>query len=174
MDVNGTKFHLLLNRTDWGNCKAGQDGETLGEIWTRESAGETVTGQQFDWDEAKGEITLKRRLFKFTASPKDDKPDLNNRRGAARDRYGNWYWIDETGLKIRVLSIGSNNVSLFYPVAESGCEAETKNGFQPFETIKQTPVSLRGLTVTIDHYLVVGTIQPAGLLIFDLFAAGEP
>ncbi|MDQ3179416.1 MAG: phage tail protein [Acidobacteriota bacterium] len=174
MDVNSTKFHLLLNRTDWGNCKSGQGGETLGEIWKKTGDGETISGQKFDWNEDTNEITLKARLFKFTASPKDDKPNLDNRRGAARDRYGNWYWIDETGLNVKVLSVGSNRVSDFYPSAENNCAEENRSDFQPVETTRLTTVSLRGLAVTIDHYLVVGTIEPAGLLVFDLFSTGEP
>lgn len=175
MDVNGTKFHLLLNQDDWGNCTSGLEGKTLSEIWNAESDGETIADQKFDWDEKTNEITLQPRLFKFTAiSNETEKPKLENRRGAARDRYGNWFWIDETGLKIKVLSIGSNRVSDFYPTTASDCEEATESDFQPFETTKQTPVLLRGLAVTIDHYLVVGTIQPAGLLIFDLFSVGEP
>jgi len=174
MDVNGTKFHLLLNRTDWGNCKPERGSETLGKIWQRESAGETVSDQKFDWNEKTNEITLKTRLFKFTASPKDDKPNLENRRGVGQDRYGNWYWIDETGLNIKVLSVGSNRVSDFYPTTAGDCEEAKESDFQPFETTRQTPVLLRGLAVTIDHYLVVGTIEPAGLLVFDLFSTGEP
>lgn len=175
MDVNGTKFHLLLNRDDWGRCTTVSGGEELGEIWKRERDGETVPGQEFDWIEETSEIALKSRLFKFVASPKDEKPDLNNRRGAARDRYGNWYWIDETGLKIKVLSTGSNRVSDFYPVAAGDCQPQAQGVFQPVETsAPQVPVKLRGLAVTIDHYLIVGTLEPAGLLIFDLFSVGEP
>lgn len=175
MDVNSTKFHLLLNRNDWGRCTTVPGGEELGEIWKKESDGETISGQEFDWNEETNEITLKSRLFKFVASPKDEKPDLNNRRGAARDRYGNWYWIDETGLKIKVLSTGSNRVSDFYPLATGDCQPKSQSVFQPIETsVPQAPFALRGLAVTIDHYLIVGTLEPAGLLIFDLFSVGEP
>ena len=64
---------------------------------------------------------------------------------------------------------------IFIPNAESVCESEPKKDFQPVETSQQTAVkSFRGIAVTIDHYLVVGTVQPAGLLIFDLFSVGEP
>jgi phage tail-like protein len=170
MDVNGTKFHLLLTRDDWGRCTAGQKNETLLAIWKRKSDPE----QKFDWDENTGEITLQKQIFKFSASPKDEPPKLENRRGAARDRYGNWYWIDAGGSKIKVLSIGSNTVSDFYPAIENVSLEVRQGAFQPFETPLQTPVELRGLAVTIDHYLVVGTLAPAGLLVFDLFAGGAP
>jgi phage tail-like protein len=170
MDVNGTKFHLLLTRDDWGRCTSGQNVETLQTIWKRETDPE----QKFDWDEYAGEITLQKQIFKFTTSPKDEKPELEKRRGAARDRYGNWYWIDETGLKIKVLSSGSNNVSDFYPAREDNSEEVKQGAFQPVEQPAQTPLELRGLAVTIDHFLVVGTLAPAGLLVFDLFAGGAP
>ncbi len=171
MDVNGTKFHLLLTRADWETCTAG--GKSLSTFRQTERDGETISNQKFDWNDDTNEVTLQPRLFKFTASPKDEKPNLENRRGAVRDRYGNWYWIDETSLKIEVLSIGSLRVSDFYPVLPIE-QQEAKSDFQPVETTNQIPVALRGLAVTIDHYLVVGTIQPAGLLVFDLFSTGEP
>ncbi len=175
MDVNNTKFHLLLNRVDWGTCKSAQSDELLGEIWRRESEGETIPGQQFDWNDEMSQITLQPRLFKFTASPKDEKPNLINRRGAARDRYGNWYWIDETGLKIKILSAGSNMVSDYYPVAAGDCSQNAQSGFQPVEaSTPKAPSTLQGLAVTVDHYMVVGTVEPQGLLIFDLFSVGEP
>src|SRR5215203_16269 len=174
MDVNGTKFHLLLTRNDWGRSRPGEKGELLGDIWQREDDGESTDGQKFAWDKDLNEITLQKRVFKFTAAPKDKKPELETRRGGARDRYGNWYWIDESGTKIRVLSTGSKRVSDFYPATSSECAPLKQSGFQPVERLEKTPVALRGLCVTIDHYLVVGTLEPAGLLVFDLFSVGEP
>lgn len=174
MDVNGTKFHLLLTREDWAKAAQSGDGELLGEIWRREDNGETVDGQEFRWDEEKNEITLEKLIFKFTASIKDEKPKLEKRRGGARDRYGNWYWVDESGLKIKVLSNGSKNVTDFYPAGNEASKAEKKGDFSPLEADFAKIVEMRGIAVTIDHFLVVGTIEPSGLLIFDLFAGGEP
>jgi len=93
MDVNGTKFHLLLTRDDWARCTSGENNETLQTIWTREGDGE----RKFDWDENTGEITLQKQIFKFTASPKDEMPKVEKRRGEARDRYGNRNRNDEKG-----------------------------------------------------------------------------
>ncbi len=174
MDVNGTKFHLLLGRADWEKCTLA-DGTALGEIWKKESEGENEGEPQFAWNEKLKAITLQPQIFRFKTSLKNKKPDLKMRRGAARDRYGNWFWIDETGTKIKVLSVGSKTVSTFYPNAESVCAESNGKDFHPVETKTQTAIeTFRGIAVTIDHYLVVGTVEPAGLLIFDLFSTGEP
>ena len=174
MDVNGTKFHLLLGFDDWSRCSSA-DGKSLREIWQNEIEGKTDTEQTFDWNDEKNAITLHRNLFQFETSPKDKPPDLNVRRGATRDRYGNWFWIDETGTKIKVLSVGSKTVSDFYPATENISENKNAGDFQPIETgVNNAAVSFRGVAVTIDHYLIVGSVAPAGLLIFDLFSVGEP
>jgi phage tail-like protein len=173
MDVNNTKFHLLLTETDWGNSKVGRKNESLSELWSKQNDGDTSANPLFKWNKDKNEIALSPLLVKFEASKNDRKPNSGERRGAARDRYGNWFWIDENGSKIKVLSVGSNRVSDFYPVA-STCKQTTSGDFKAVAESKSVPNEFRGLAVTIDHYLVVGTIEPAGLLIFDLFAGGEP
>lgn len=174
MDANGSRFHLLLGREDWGRSSVG--GRKLSDLWEIQSPppGE-VSGVTFDDERA--ELTLRKRLFKFIAAPKDTRPDLSNRRGGARDRYCNWYWIDEFGLKIRVHSSGSRVVSDFWsPTIKASCGKQTRFGeFQPREA-PQPPsqLPLSGLAITEDHYLVAGVVEPAGLLIFDLHSAGEP
>jgi len=39
-------------------------------------------------------------LFQFIPAPKDNAPVIRDRRGAGRDRFGNWYWIDATEREI--------------------------------------------------------------------------
>jgi phage tail-like protein len=177
MDANGTRFHLLLGRDDWGQCLVDTAPgniakKSLAELW-----GLLSSEPGLFWNEERNELTLEPRLFKFTAAPKDTFPLLENRRGAARDRYGNWYWIDETSLKIRVRSIGSGLVTDFWPL-EQKCRSprpKSKGDFTPLvEEQPATPLKLSGLAITEDHYLVVGVIEPAGLLICDLHAGQEP
>jgi len=177
MDANGTRFHLLLGRDDWAQCtvETVSGRKTLKELW--ELVPSEPGGSGFSWNEERNEITLEPRLFKFTAAPKDTFPLLENRRGAGRDRYGNWYWIDETSLKIRVRSIGSGQVTDFWPLEQKcrGPKPSSRGDFTPLnDEVPATPLKLAGLAVTEDHYLVVGVIEPAGLLIFDLHTGSEP
>src|SRR3989440_5391229 len=178
MDVNGTRFHLLLGKDDWATCTDGQT--SLGQAWDPSFPNGNTTG--FDWDDSLNELTLQSRLFQFVAAPKDKPPTLDDRRGAGCDRYGNWYWFDETRREIRVNSVGTGVTSHFWSVGD-GVECTTgelatstrPGAFQPREPKPApAPLQLSGLAVTDEHYLVVGVVEPAGLLIFDLYAVGSP
>ena len=129
------------------------------------------------WDQQYYELTLQPRLFQFTPASKDRPPRLADRRGAGRDRFGNWYWIDKTEREILVNSVGTQVTSHFWSVGD-GLECERAAGIGHFapKTPRQEPIPLqcRGLAVAEDHYLVVGVLQPAGLLIFDLHSGGPP
>lgn len=179
MDANGTRFHLLLGRDDWGQCtvdtKPGNIAKkSLQALWDLLPS---EPGSGLSWNEERNELTLEPRLFKFTAAPKDTFPLLENRRGAARDRYGNWYWIDETSLKIRVRSIGSGQVTDFWPL-DQHCRCPKPQSRGDFTALNEeqpaTPLKFSGLAITEDHYLVIGVTEPAGLLIFDLHTGNEP
>lgn len=174
MDANGTRFHLLLGRDDWAQCSVETPSgkKSLKELWELLPS-EPGTG--LSWNEERGELTLEPRLFKFIAAPKDTFPVIENRRGAAQDRFGNWYWIDETSLKIRVRSIGSNQVTDFWPLDQNCPDRSSTGDFEPLDEDPQTtPFTFAGLSITADHYLVAGVTNPAGLLIFDLHTGGEP
>src|SRR5574341_535834 len=175
MDANGTRFHLFFGRDDWakwsGLTAKGKE-HALGDAWKSVALKHAVG---LSWADERGEITLEPRLFNF--APNGSAPSVENRRGAARDRFGNWYWIDETSLKIRVLSSGSRTTTNFWRLpAQCACpEKPTASTFQPLDDAAPAPpVKLSGLAITENHYLVAGTIDPAGLLIFDLYTGGEP
>jgi phage tail-like protein len=170
VDANGTRYHLLLGYDDWSSCSDGW--MRLRLAW---AADDYISG--LAWDSARAELTLQPRIYQFLAAPKDVAPSIENRRGAACDRYGNWYWIDTTERIIRVRSTGTGNASDFWsPSIQKACEPSRQAGlFQPLEAEPETGLQFRGLAVTEHHYLVVGVLNPkAGLLLFDLHAGGEP
>lgn len=177
MDANGTRFYLFFGRPDWAKWSGvlrtpdKEELVLLGKAW--ESDVQHEIG--LSWNKEREELTLDPRLFTF--APNGSAPSVENRRGAGRDRFGNWYWIDETSLRIRVLSAGSRTANDFWRLPERcACPKTTSSG--KFESLNELaplpPVKLSGLAVTENHYLVAGTIDPAGLLIFDLFSGGEP
>src|SRR5436190_8300234 len=173
MDANGTRFHLLLGRDDWADSSvATQAGELLSlrDAWNVPAA--QMQGD-LSWNEERSEVTLQPRLFNFVSH--DSLPLLENRRGAARDRYGNWYWIDETRRRVRVSSPGSGETSDFWPVRDGVCQDKIRGDFQPRDPeTAAKPSSFSGLAITEDHYLVLGVIEPKGLLVFDLHTGGQP
>jgi len=124
MDANQTRFHLLLGERDWGSCQGGP----------------------VEWDDKRHELTLKRVVFQFQPPPGDRIPQASERRGSARDRYGNFYSIDAAGTGITL----------------NGKPADTPCG------------PLAGLAITTHHYMVVGALDPAGLLIYDIYTNAPP
>ncbi len=181
MDANKTRFHLLLDETDWADCLAeiGQNLVPLRESWQSSPPPDKIAGVM--WNPKQQDVTLRAKLFRFPASKLDTSPTPEDRRGTARDRYGNWYWIDETRRSIRVLSSGSEQVSIFWPVDLVRDPATPDDGFAFKPNAPPAPppsLLLSGLAVTEDHYLVVGVLkttgQAAGLLIFDLHSNGAP
>ncbi|HEX8137123.1 MAG TPA: phage tail protein [Pyrinomonadaceae bacterium] len=174
MDANGTTFYLLLGEDDWSSC-TDAGGQPLSLAWAPQSEEGNSTG--LEWNRERNELTLQPKLFQFIAAPKDNPPRLDDRRGAGRDRFGNWYWIDRSGREILVNSAGSGKTTHFWASTDTGeCKTRKHTGdFEPREP-KKAPASLQlsGLCVTEDHYLVAGVMTPAGILIFDLHGGGEP
>lgn len=161
MDANGTRFHLLLGKGDW----LGDNGS--GAALPRSS--------DVQWDDQRKELTLFDRGFHFVASKAERKLEIDDRRGAARDRYGNWYWIAPDRKSILVLSSGSRAISAFWPPASAPLPPEQRGAFHACAPESAAePERLQGLCITEDHHLVAGTVRHAGLLVFDLYSAGAP
>ncbi len=173
MDANGTRYHLLLGYDDWAACTDGR--KPLSVSWDTSTLADDTSG--VSWNHERSEVRLQPRLFLFTASPKDTGPKLEDRRGGGADRYGNWYWIADSRQEILVNSAGSRLTSHFWSTEDAAvCEPDVRYGdFQDKDPEPRlVPLSLSGLAVTEDHYLVVGVLEPPGLLIFDLYTGGAP
>jgi phage tail-like protein len=154
MDVNGTRFHLLLGPADWAGC-------TLDDL---------------TWDDTLCELTLRPEAFEFPTGARDTRPQLIDRRGAGRDVFGNWYTIGPDARSVLVTSVGDGSTAQFWPVDEDCAPSLPRPGtFGPSEQpVVRTPQQLQGAAVTTDHFLVVGTLDPPGLLVFDLESGGGP
>ena len=167
MDANGTRFHLLLGEPDW-----------LRRTDVPAAIDSTTDGGGVAWIRERSEVTLRPIPFVFPAAPRDRAPSLDDRRGAARDRFGNWYWIAPSPTDIFARSAGSGTTDRFWTTGEgASCGVERRD--EAFVPIPPTdapspPLGLAGLAVTDDHYLVVGVTSPKGILVFDLHAGGPP
>lgn len=180
MDANGTRFHLLLGRDDFGRRGSTRASSginvSLADAFTASAHGADAA---FSWDTPRAEMTLGKRVFYFTPAPGNVPVSLDDRRGAAFDVHGNTYWIAGSGVEILVQSSGSRRTSHFWSSLDDprdpACLAVPAGGFAPIPSdTPARPIDLSGLAVTALHYLVVGTLDPAGLLVFDLHRGGEP
>ena len=153
MDVNGTRFHLLLRPEEW-----------LG-----------TTQRQVAWDAETDAVTLAARQFVFPTRPTERRPTRRDRRGAARDRFGNWYWIsdDRRSVLFQGTTLATEN---FWPHEGSDrCTPANSHFVEAAPPAAAEKSLLSGLTITSDHYLIVGMVEPQpGLLIFDLHAGAAP
>lgn len=161
MDANNTRYHLIHGERDWLPVLINQDSNN---IW---------------WDREKKNISLSPIIEQLSELEQGELLSQEYRRGAAYDHYGNIYWIND----------GRNGID-YQPAAtplQRGQFWHTDNltsshqdypAHGDFQTTDETelivnPV-LSGLAITTREYLVVGTLAPAGILIFDLHAGGPP
>jgi phage tail-like protein len=172
MDANGTRYQLLMGEDDWGSCTL-EDGVQLKRLWS--SSPPVADTAPVYWDSQRNELSLLPQLYAI-AAPHTQRLEVGDRRGAAQDRYGNWYWIAADRKSIQVNSSGSGTTSLFWaPGIGAASRMPASGGFQAIDPPAAPVVlALSGLTVTDDHYLVAGVVDPPGLLRFDLHAGAAP
>jgi len=170
MDANGTRYQLLLGEHDWTGCSL-ESGGVLQELWSASPPADVPVR----WDPQRSELTLLPQLNAI-AAPHDQRLDPAGRRGAAQDRYGNWYSIADDRRSIQVVSAGTGTTSIFWqPGLGARAPSPTPGGFGPIDPPAPSAALLfSGLTITDDHYLVAGIVEPPGLLRFDLYAGGAP
>jgi phage tail-like protein len=172
MDVNGTRFKLLLDKPDWA-ASTDEQGHLLSRVWQGSVHGADPT---LAWDKDRHELTLRKHVFEFPAGVLDRPPQLLDRRGAGADVYGNWYWIGSDARTVLVESAGDGSTTQFWP-GRGECEPapERLGTFGPSDPAAPRPAQQYvGAAVTEDHFLVVGTLDPPGLIVFDLLGGGPP
>ncbi|HEY1295298.1 MAG TPA: phage tail protein [Chloroflexota bacterium] len=169
MDVNGSHYHLFLGEDDWSRCSDAAG--PLGATWAALASGGPPS--QFGWDSATSTLTLQPRLLRVASRGQALTPSA--RRGGAADRYGNWYWISDSGDELLVWSSGSNATTHFWSTADLARVQSAPFGqFAPRSSASPPQASFSGLAVTTDHYLVVGNLDPAGLWVLDLHSGHAP
>jgi phage tail-like protein len=169
MDVNDSRFHLLLNRDDW----LGKNDNALSE-----NNPDFSHKADLSWDEEWNALSLQPLLFRFPIPPGTRLYNPEDRRGAGRDCYGTWYWINKNRTEIRFLTARGERSEHFWSAEDQTISLEKEKEPGDFQPVPQTqsPVFLEfsGLALTEDYYLVAGVLDPGGLLVFDLHAGGPP
>jgi phage tail-like protein len=161
VDANGTRFQLLLQRDEW----FGRD--------------ELAAASSVAWDDETWQVILApRRLttVELRAGPGTGPLDLDDRRGAARGRYGSWLRVGRDGVSIEIDDPGTGGGSRFWPPSDpwDADLAPVVGSFVSVPTPTPAPGRLRGITITRDEYLLVGRLDTQDVLVFDLHAGGEP
>jgi phage tail-like protein len=195
MDVQGSLYHLISGADDWRACVDAASGLRLGELWDEaglvDMSGPTTSRPDTAWeyDAAKSWLRLRRDTPLFRRAGRNAPLDPAGRRGAGRDGFGNWYWIDADQRTIRWLptsgstetSSGRGPAELWWSVDElhASCSCHTvaaNGGFVNARPCTSSDAKLSGLAVTSRHYLAAGYTGSveSGLLIFDLQAGGAP
>ncbi len=159
MDVNGTRFHLIIGRNDWFRCQ--EEGASSDHF-------ECVT-----YDEQSDFFMLKPLLSFFPHRGSEQHLEPSARRGAAVDRFGNYYWLAHDRQRIFWQPSDTKQAYVYWTQQPVTCKAPLGGAFRPVAS--STKISeLAGLAVTAHHYLVVGDVSQGGLWVFDLHAGGEP
>lgn len=163
-DANDSRFHLLLGEDDWTSAEFSRDSKKEEDLV---------------WDSERHAVRLRSEVFLFTARPNDLRPLPEHRRGAGRDRHGNWYCIDGSRTRVRVTSTGSGLTTDFWPLTSIAGDARRDGGFRPRDPEPvPPPLQLDALVVTADHRLVVfaheSSPRHTWLLVFDLLEGGPP
>ena len=179
MDVQGSQFHLIHGLGDWGRCSDGVTGQPLAAIWAEEAVSPpSLVHSSLEYDPGLGALRLRHDLPLFRRAGRTVPLDPAARRGAGRDAYGNWYWIDEDQTSIRWRPVDDDVSAPWWSAAQlsASCADAEPSVFASCLPPPPATLTLAGLAVTTHHYLAVGYVAAAerGLLLFDLQAGGAP
>ena len=179
MDVQGSQYHLVNGLADWARCTDANSGLLLGTEWQEELvASPSVVHSALEYDPMIGALRLSRDLALFRRAGRTVPLEASTRRGAGRDGYGNWYWVNADEDAICWRPVDDNfSVEWWSPAQlRASCAGPQSAVFSSCTTPPAERFTLRGLAVTTLNYLVVGYMaeHDQGLFVFDLQAGGAP
>ncbi len=192
-DIQGSRFHLLAGKQDWGSCRL-PGGSTLALSWPPDAGSPPGPGAPLEWDERTRALRLSQRSVLFRRARSGTAPELSARRGADRDPDGATYWIDEEQRGIQWQrpdgdgGTRSTAAQAWWSVDDLADPTGpcAPGAFVPVEQPLPVDATLHGLAVTCRRQVVVGwqgTLDGSGasggpgrsgLLVFDLRSGGEP
>jgi phage tail-like protein len=160
MDANRTRFQLVFGQADWFGPDIGSPPQTIG----------------LEWRDSDSTVGLTQNIFVFPVSNGSTPLTAADRRGAAQDQYGNYYWVGPAQDEILFLGAGQQQAQHFWSAEDLVGKASqsTLGAFVPVNAAPAASYQFGGLAVTTDHYLVIGMLSPPGLMLFDLYAGGPP
>jgi phage tail-like protein len=164
MDANQTRFHLVFGQADWFGPNAGSSRQKMG----------------LEWRASDATVGLTQNLFVFPVASTAAPLTAADRRGAAQDQYGNYYWVAPARDEILFQAASQNNVQQpaqhFWSAQDvtPTLGQSTPGAFSPVTIEPAANYVFGGLAVTTDHYLLIGAIDPPGLILFDLYTGGAP
>lgn len=172
MNVNGSRFHLLLGEANWAACHA-VDGEKrmlLADIWD-----DPMTIEQRrrvpEWRRDLAAIALARLPQTLPPTQGESAIRLEDRRAVTADRHGNIYLVSNDRTAIVVQNAGQRTTTLFWPdprgTVPGSADLFVDTAPPP------PPQALTALIATRGDYLFAATAG-GGLLRFDLVGGGEP
>lgn len=173
MDVNGTRFHLITGQADWRQCRLEGQPDEVKDWYESLEKGQDYEWLHIGWDEKSGTLILRPLLSLFPRGKRDVPLQPSARRGAAVDRFGNWYWISNDQQRIFWQPSGSERSQVYW-TQTTPPKPVSPGEFRPQAEEPPVVAELRGLAITEHHYLVVGNVTQGGLFIFDLHVGGEP
>ena len=180
MNVNGSRFHMLLGRADWGACRmpAGPvRRKALTSLWPRadDPANQAANPDTPYWNGKYSELTLAPLDENLPGAPDDTVLQPALRRSCASDAAGNLYLLSDDARGIEIVAAVDAVASPFWPDPRSANPA----GAADFADAEPTPVSnvtYAALAVTGNGFLVAWwrSGSEAGADRFDLVAGGPP
>ena len=180
MNVNGSRFHMLLGRPDWGACRipAGPvRRKTLASLWPRADDPQDQAADQDTpyWNSKSNELTLAPVDENLSGAPDDTILQPALRRSCASDAAGNLYLLSDDTRGIEVVAAVDAVAAPFWPDARSLAQPVT-SAFADAEPAPVVSATYVALAVTGSGFLIAWwrSGSKAGADRFDLVAGGPP